>query len=332
MLPGRYSRLAKSSGDRTSAPAARFSTRWSGLPVPGMASRCGPRLRVHAIRTCAGCRAVRTRDGLHCRVGGHAAGLTSVASDREERHERDTLVAAGTHELVVHASGVDTVRVLHADHRGDRLRLCEVLRANVGQAEMPDETGVAQFGQRAEVLRDRVQSVLAQVHHIQMVTAELAQVLLDLPAQLVRPGQRQPFPRGVAARPDLGRDDQVIGVRRQRTIDQLIGRPERREVERRRVDVVHAELDRPAQHADGPRAVARRASVARQAHRAESDPVDGQVAEGPGASGTRTDHVRGHWANLATAADLRSRSSARYRSHTIVVRLSIVGSAPSAAQ
>ena len=31
-----------------------FSVRWPGLPVPGMASTCGPRWSVQATRTCAG--------------------------------------------------------------------------------------------------------------------------------------------------------------------------------------------------------------------------------------------------------------------------------------
>jgi len=57
--------------------------------------------------------------------------------------------------------------------------------------------------------------------------------------------------------------------------------------------VVDAELDRAAQHADGPVTVARRAAAedgaAGQAHRAETEAVDGQVAELPGARGRRGD-------------------------------------------
>ena len=90
----------------------------------------------------------------------------------------------------------------------------------------------------------------AQVHHVEVVAAELAQVLLDLAAQLVGPGPGPPLPRRVAARPDLGRDDQVVRVGRERGVDQLVGRAQRGEVERGGVDVVDAELDRAAQHAD----------------------------------------------------------------------------------
>ena len=96
----------------------------------------------------------------------------------------------------------------------------------------------------------------AQVHHVEVVAAELAQVLLDLAAQLLRGGLRQPLARRVAARPDLGGDDEVVRVRGERPVDQLVGGAQRREVERGGVDVVHAELDRAAQHADRPVAVA----------------------------------------------------------------------------
>jgi hypothetical protein len=53
---------------------------------------------------------------------------------------------------------------------------------------MADEPVVAHPGQHREVLRDRVQAVLAQVHQVELIPAELAEVLLDQPAQLVRPG------------------------------------------------------------------------------------------------------------------------------------------------
>ena len=51
--------VTQSSRDRSSwlsrsAPAAMFSSRWMRSPVPGIASTCGPRCRVHASRTCCG--------------------------------------------------------------------------------------------------------------------------------------------------------------------------------------------------------------------------------------------------------------------------------------
>jgi hypothetical protein len=47
----------------------------------------------------------------------------------------------------------------------------------------------------------------AQVHQVQAIAAELAQVLLDLPAQLGRGGLSQPVTGWVPARADLGGDD-----------------------------------------------------------------------------------------------------------------------------
>ena len=56
---------------------------------------------------------------------------------------------------------------------------------------MADQARVAQFGQRAEVVGDRVLARCdAQVDHVEVVAAELAQVLLDLAAQLTRGGAR----------------------------------------------------------------------------------------------------------------------------------------------
>ena len=73
--------------------------------------------------------------------------------------------------------------------------------------------------------------VLAQVDHVEVVAAELAQVLLDLAraAGPVGPGRR-PGRSG----PDLRGDDQVVRVRRQRPPDQLVRGPSRRRTPERR--------------------------------------------------------------------------------------------------
>lgn len=117
----------------------------------------------------------------------------------------------------------DAVHVLYADHRCDGLGLGEVFGADVGDAQVADEPGVAQSGQCAETFGDRIGSDDAQVHHVEVVTAELAQVLLDLAAQLLRGGMGQPFTRRVPARPDLGGDDEIIRVGGQSLVDQFVG-------------------------------------------------------------------------------------------------------------
>ena len=78
---------------------------------------------------------------------------------------------------------IEAEAVLDADDRGDGLRLVQLADADVRDAEVPDQARGPQVGQRAEVIGDGVQSrIAAQVDHVEVVAAELAQVLLDLAA------------------------------------------------------------------------------------------------------------------------------------------------------
>jgi hypothetical protein len=86
------------------------------------------------------------------------------------------------------------VPVLHADHRRDGPGLVELSHGDAGDAELPDQPGVAQVGQGGEPLGQRILALHPQVDHVEMVAAELAQVLLDLAAQLVRPDGSRPGP------------------------------------------------------------------------------------------------------------------------------------------
>ena len=54
---------------------------------------------------------------------------------------------------------------------------------------MPDQAGLLELGQDAEVLGHRLQAALAQVDEVEVVAAEGAQVGLDERGQLVGPGQ-----------------------------------------------------------------------------------------------------------------------------------------------
>jgi len=53
------------------------------------------------------------------------------------------------------------------------------------------------------VLGDRPHAIASQVHHVQVVPAKPAQVLLDLAAQLVGAGHGEPLAGGLAPRADL---------------------------------------------------------------------------------------------------------------------------------
>lgn len=256
-------------------------------------------------------------DRAHRRVVGHAALFSAGAGDGEVRNERDVLFAAGPQQLLAAIVEIDAVTVLDAHHRRDRLGLRQVRRPDVGQAQVPDQPRVAQFGQLPEVLGHRLQVVLAQVDHVEMVAAELAQVLLDLAAQFVGAGHR---PAGFRLRADLGGNDQAGRVRVQRLLDEVVGpvpvhaSPLGR-VEAGGVDVVDSQLDGTPQQPDDPVAVGGGGKVevagAGQPLGAETDPVDGQVAEGPGAGRGRVDLRSLHSTNLAMAAELRNRSNAR---------------------
>ena len=89
------------------------------------------------------------------------------------------------------------------DHRGDGLGLGQVRWPDAGDAQLADQPGVAQLGQRAEMLGDRIGGVGAEVHQVEVVAAELAQVLLDLAAQLPGGGPGQPPPDGSRPGPTL---------------------------------------------------------------------------------------------------------------------------------
>ena len=55
------------------------------------------------------------------------------------------------------------------------------------------------------------QAGIPQVDHVHRIEAEIAQVLLDLRAQLLRGQRLEPAAIGVSLRPDLGDDMQVLG-------------------------------------------------------------------------------------------------------------------------
>jgi hypothetical protein len=68
------------------------------------------------------------------------------------------------------------------DDRRDGPGLCKIFGTGVGDAEVADQAGVAQLGQRADVFGDRGLAGYPQVHQVEMVAAELAKILLDLPS------------------------------------------------------------------------------------------------------------------------------------------------------
>ena len=147
---------------------------------------------------------------------------------------------------------------------------------------MPDQALVPQLGQDTEVLGDGVEAVLTEVHDVEDVPSEVAQIRLDKGPQLIRRRQTR------LGRPDLRRDDQILRVRRQRTPNHLVRPAETGELQRppgtavRRievggVEVVDAQLDRVTQQGD--RLLLSVLTVAAgETLRAEADALDRQVA------------------------------------------------------
>src|SRR4051794_9722133 len=174
------------------------------------------------------CCSVTERDGVNglAVVGGRTC-LAPRAGDREEGHERNASVSADPDEVIVfRTAGVDRIPVLYADDRCDGPSLIEMIEADAGQAEVPDESGIAELRESAETLGDRVlagPSHDPEIHHVEVVAAEPAQILLDLAAQLSWGGRLVEAGRGINARSHLGGDDQVLRVRRERFPDQLGG-------------------------------------------------------------------------------------------------------------
>ena len=194
------------------------------------------------------------------------------------------------------------VEVLHAHHRRDRLRLGQLLGVHHREPEVPDQPLGLQRGQLGELLRERagyrrvpvVAAADPQVDRVEGVDPEPLEVVVDLLAEVGRGPREHPAAGLVAHRADLGDDEQVIRVRRERLADDLVG--DVRPVEVGRVDVVDAELDRGAEHRDRLGPVGRRPEDpgAGQLHRAEPDPGDGLVAQLECAAGERrgSSHVR----------------------------------------
>ena len=208
----------------------------------------------------------------------------------------------------------EVVEVLHARHRGDPLRLGQLVEADRAQAQVPDQALLPQLGERLELRTDGVRSRRAvidpgegpEVDHIEQVEPEPAEVVVHLRAQRLWQVAGQPAAPLVADHPDLGHDVHVVAVREERLPDDLVG--DVRPVGLGRVDVVDAQLDRGPQHVDGGGAVARRPEDARagEPHRAVADPVEVEVPDPVGA-GPGVRWVRGGHGGIVASASAMCR-------------------------
>jgi hypothetical protein len=86
---------------------------------------------------------------------------------------------------------------------GRRARRSKLRRRHLRDPQVPDQPGLPQLGQGAEVPGDRLPPHVAQVHQVQVVPAGLPQVPLDAAAQLLRPRCVRPGPAAVPARTEI---------------------------------------------------------------------------------------------------------------------------------
>jgi hypothetical protein len=113
---------------------------------------------------------------------------------------------------------------------------------------------------------------------------------VDRLGQFRRRHGRQPSAVVIAPGADLGDDDEIVGVRVQRLVNDLVG--DVGAVEVAGVDVVDAVGNRLAQHRDCPIAVLRRAEHAwsGELHRPVAEAVHAAVAEGECSGLAGVDH------------------------------------------
>src|SRR5579862_5121190 len=162
---------------------------------------------------------------------------------------------------------------------------------------MLNETLLLQFSERGEWLSKWLvfrsgESAEPEIYNLQRIEAQVAQIVMYgidnlLPRACVKPGTV-----GAAASADFGHDHQVIGVRVQRLLNDLISYM--RAVEIAGIDVVHARCDSLAKNRDRAGNIAWRtpnhlvAIPAGQLHRPITDPVHSQRSTSERKAATET--------------------------------------------
>ena len=156
---------------------------------------------------------------------------------------------------------------------------------DVAEGEVADQTLLAQGSEGLETLAEGFavrdfHRADAQVHEVEAAQAQGLEVVLDGAAQ--SGGGALGRAAGAEDRAHLGGDDQAGRIRMEGLADESIGADAAvaAPVEGRRVDVVDAKLDGSAQDGAADLRIARRAMEARggQAHGAEAEPIDAEVA------------------------------------------------------
>src|ERR1700745_3741069 len=118
---------------------------------------------------------------------------------------------------------------------------------------MLNETLLLQFSERGEWLSEWLvfwsgESAEPEIHDLERIEAQVAQIVMYGIDYLLARACVQPGTVGAAASADFGHDHQVIGIRMQRLLNDLIG--DMRPVEIAGIDVVHARCHSLAKNRD----------------------------------------------------------------------------------
>ena len=178
----------------------------------------------------------------------------------------------------------------------------ELLDVHLGQADVADLAFLLQRDEFADlVLGGELVVDAVQLEQVDGVHAETAQAHLALLPQIGREAEDRPRVGPGAQQTGLRRDDDTVGVRVQRLADQSLGHV--RAVGIRGVDEVDAEFDGAAQDANAFFGVGGRApyTLSGQAHGAESQAVDREIAADGERSRCLSDALRGHFSDRTPA-------------------------------
>ena len=285
--------VSNSSSDSSISAAATFSSRWATFDVPGIGSITGDRFSSHASASCDG--VASWSSAMRC-SGPPGAASGPAASGNQGMNPMPCASQASSS-----GSAARTVRLYMFctdTIGGDLLRGFELLDVDLGQPDVADLALLLQRDEFADlVLGGKLVVDAVQLEQVDGVDAEAAQAHLALLAQVGREAEHRPFVGPGAQQTGLGRDDDAVGIRVQRLADQFLGYV--RAVGVRGVDEVDAEFDGAAQNADAFVAVGGRApdALTGQAHGAESQAVDGEVAADGECSRCLSDALRGHFSD-----------------------------------